>query len=258
MPLISIFPREISNINSDLGKVMINLKACLVLLIVGLISGSLRAQDAGLIKVKDGADVTKTLSVRQKYLHPEFRTGHVWYTTGQAATARLNYNLLLGEIQFIQPTGDTLSLADEYNIKHVTIQTDTFYYAPKNGYLRVTASYHPVKLAVKQSLINLSAYKVGAYDQATAVSAIRQYSTYTDQNGQTRNLKQKGDLLLAKAETFFLIDQNNRFYVAKKAAFLIVFRNRRAEIIKYLKANAIDFNKETDLKKLLQFCSNLS
>lgn len=170
------------------------MKALLFFLGLGLASGSLRAQP-DLIRVKDGPDLTKMLPNHQKYQYPEFIPGQVIYATGQSATARLNYNLLLGEMQFIQPAGDTLSLAAEYTIKYIAIQTDTFYYAPKNGYLRVTAYYHPVKLAVKQSLVNLPAYKVGAYEQASAVSAIRQYSTYTDQNGQTRKLTQKGDIL---------------------------------------------------------------
>lgn len=184
---------------------IVTMKTLLVLISAWLFSRPLLAQDSSIIKIKNGVDIAKALPKRQQYQYPEFITGKVWYNTGNSAAGRLNYNLLLGEMHFIQPTGDTLSLADEYTIKYITIQADTFYYDAKKGYLQVIAHFNPVKLAVKQKLRKLSDNKVGAYEQATAVSSIRQYSYYTDRNGQIRNLTPKGDLLLTKAESFFLL-----------------------------------------------------
>ena len=43
------------------------------------------------------------------------------YRNGVSGAGQLNYNRLLGEMQFIDPKGDTMALADEQNVAHVTI-----------------------------------------------------------------------------------------------------------------------------------------
>lgn len=234
------------------------MKAVLILVTVWLSCHLLQAQDSKIIKVSGTEDVAKSVPISQQYQYPEFKQGKIAYLTGNLSVAPLNYNLLLGEMQFIDQKGDTLSLANEYTIKHIAIQPDTFLYNPKNGYLQVIANYHLVKLAVTQKLKILGSEKISAYGQATATSAIREYKLYSDANGQMRKLQPKGNVLLAKDESFFLIGgHNNLFYAANKANLLSIFKSRKNDVVRFIKENDINFQKETDLRKLLQFCQQL-
>ena len=62
----------------------------------------------------------------------------------------MNYNIFLGEIQFIDTKGDTLSLANPETIDSVAIDTSLIYY--KKGYLQVIAAYGSYKLVKREKL----------------------------------------------------------------------------------------------------------
>jgi hypothetical protein len=161
-------------------------------------------------------------------------------------------------MQMITAKGDTFSLANENAIKHVSIGEDVFYYDAENGYLEMIADYAPVKLAVQRVITVIRSERTGAYGQSSGVSSIRTISTYSGSNSQVFKLQSPGDLVLSKEISYFVIDQNNRFHVANRPNILKIFAKDRSSIEKYIKANRINFNKEEDLKKLLQYCAELS
>jgi len=66
--------------------------------------------------VNPGQKIFEVIPQSDIYKYPEFTVGMVLIKDGTFASAKLNYNGLLGEMQFIDPRGDTLSLADEKNI----------------------------------------------------------------------------------------------------------------------------------------------
>lgn len=230
-----------------------------ILLGIWLLCGSnLLAQNSKYTKIKAESNFVEKIPNNQKYQYVAFKPGTVAYNTGNAAVGKFNYNFLLDEVHFIDPQGDTLSLANEYIIKHVIIEQDTFYYDAKNGYLQIIDYYKPINLAIKQSIRIIRSEKQAAYDQSSAVSSIKQYSYYINQSGQLRKLEPKGNLLLAKENSFYIIDQNHRVLLANKANVLTVFQQFKSEVTAYLKTNKVDFRQETELRKLLQFCRELA
>ncbi len=235
------------------------MKAFLLFINIWLISNyNLLAQNTKYTKIKDESNIVKEIPNNQQYQYLVFKPGKVTFKTGSSSIARFNYNLLLGEMHFIHPQqADTLSLTDEFTIKYVIVQPDTFYYDSKQGYVKVLTPYKPVRLAVQQQLNVLNSEKEGGYGQSSAVSAIRQYSTYTDTNGQIRKLTIKGDVILTKVNSFFILDQNFRLYPATKTNVITIFKKYKSKVVAYIKDNEVDFNQESDLTKLLQFCSNL-
>ena len=231
-----------------------------ILIGVWLLSvSSLLAQPATYTKVKGDDNIARKIPNNQKYVNADFTSGKVIYNMGSIAVVPLNYNFLLGEMHFINPQdGDTLSLANEYLIKQVTVGPDTFYYQPKVGYLQVVASYKPIRLMVKQTIQVSRHEKQSAYDQSSAVSAIKQFSFYVDHNGQVRKLRPNGNLLLVKDYNYYIIDQNLKVLPASKATILAVYYRFKDEINTYLKTNKTDFKQEAELKKLLEYCQKLS
>ena len=234
------------------------MKILLFLAMMGLGSYPLLAQDADMFRIKAGEAVEEAIPVVHQYRYENFHNGSVFFYNGSPATARLNYNLLLGEMQFIDISGDTLSLADEHIIEHIRIGENTFYYDPKYGYLEVIAQYPMVKLLVQQSFSTVLKEKKGAYGQSTGTSSIKNYNSYTAANSRLQKLNPNEDVLIAREIAYFLADHNQRIHRAGKSTFMKLFAQQKKTISTYLDEEDINFDKEEDLRQLLQFCSKLN
>ncbi|MGA0560317.1 hypothetical protein ACO2Q8_26875 [Larkinella sp. VNQ87] len=233
------------------------MKALLCTLGTLLLPLSLWAQQTAIIRIKGGPNWQRSVPLSDRYRFPQFQTGTITYTTGQSASGRFNYNVLLGEMQFLDPKGDTLSLANEQTVRQVQVGESRFHYDPKIGFVEILADYNPIRLAFKPIFKTVRAEKNGAYNQSSGTSSIAQYKSFIGSSGQLSRLEQEGDLLLEKDVLYGLIDQNNRFDKINRSTILKRFSKHKTAIEAYLKAESIDFKKEDDLRKLLQFCSTL-
>ncbi len=122
------------------------------------------------VVVSGNNDIAAAIPDSLKYSYPAFIYGKVYFRDGTAGSSLLNYNLLAGEVQFINPSGDTLSLANEVTIQYITINEDTFYY--DNVYLKLIAENKKAKLA-KNERLSLSDIKKGAaYNSYTSLGGI--------------------------------------------------------------------------------------
>ena len=237
---------------------ILTMERIMLLVGAGVLSVSLlSAQEPKLIKVKAGEDIQRAIPMHDKYRYPQFKDGTVTFLTGASTAGKLNYSLLLGEMHFISPSHDTLSLANESMIKRITIEENQFYYDAKHGYLEVVSDYQSIKLAVKQIFRVAGLEKVGGYQQSSAVSSIKNYSMIANGNSSVKTLEAKGDIVLSKEKLYFFIDQNSRFYKANKSNLLKIYVKHKKAIETYLKEESIDFDKEENLKKILGFCSQL-
>lgn len=216
------------------------------------------AQATRPVRVKSGEDIMTAIPFSDRYRHPAFLPGSITYSSGTTSTARLNYDLLLGEVQFIGPKGDTMALDNEQFLKQIMIGETGYQHDQQAGYLEILADHPPLKLAVKQMLKMAGNDKMGAYGQSTAVSSIKNYNSYTSGNSQTQKLTVKGDVVFSGQTTYYLLDQNNRAYLANKGTILRLFPKHKKAIDQYIKAESIDVREENDLRKLLQFCQQLS
>ncbi|GAB2767032.1 hypothetical protein GCM10027275_06520 [Rhabdobacter roseus] len=230
-------------------------KIVVLMLILCLTSyGYVRAQKSDLIRLKTEDNFSKEAS---KYLYEGFQESTVYYRNGGSLRARLNYNLLTKEMQFVNLSGDTLSLANEYTFLRITVSRDTFYYDLKKGYLKMVATQPGMKLVVQQFLKVAGVDKIGAYGQSSGVSSIKNYQSYSTGNGPIYKLDVKGDIVFSKEATYFLMDPNYRTLPAIRKGFLSAYPKHRKSIENYLKQEPVRFNKEEDLKRLLRFCESL-
>jgi hypothetical protein len=234
------------------------MKILLTLIGIGMvIQYETQGQATDVIRVKGGLNAEKTIPIADRYRYDQFRDGKVLFMNGTSAAARFNYNSLLGEMQFIDARGDTLAVADDPIVRLVGVGPDLFLYDPAKGYLEAIADYGIVKLGVKRYIKMAKNEKQGGYDQSSGVSAITNYQFYSSGNTSVNKLAAKGDLVLIKDKSYYIIDQNNRFYPINRANLLKVFGKHREQVSAYLTNESIDFKREDDLRKLLKYCSEL-
>jgi len=100
-----------------------------VLILYSLIlSQALFGQELKTFKINPGQLVYDVITPKDRYAFNDFQTGLVYFKNNALGSARMNYNAILAEVEFIDEKGDTLSLDKPETIKYITIATDTFYY----------------------------------------------------------------------------------------------------------------------------------
>jgi hypothetical protein len=208
---------------------------------------SIFSQTTETFTIKAGEEINAVL--KQVYKYPEFRKGKVVFSYDEPAGGMMNYNLIIGEIQFIGEKNDTLVIADEAAIKLITIGTDTFYYN-RDSYLEQLANYGKVKIVLQQRIKFLDEKNIGAFGIPTSTQNIDNYNTLRANN--TYSLKINKDLVYSKESKYYFSKGESDFFIANKKNILKEFPRKKVVIENYLKEHGINYN-EDDLKRLFDY-----
>ena len=216
----------------------------------------LSAQDSTYITIKSGDIIQEGLSSSDMYYFPQFTKGVVFFKGGTKATAKVNYTRLFDQMLFIDGKGDTLALANEKTIKFIAVGQDTFYY--DEGYVRIIADDHFVKLAEKQIWVVADIRKPGPHNTSTSTIGVTSVRTFRQGNDAVRNpLSLDEDIVLRKETHYYFGDKYNHFVRASKKKLLDLFPKEERKIESYLSENKVNFDKKDDLEKLCKFLLQL-
>ena len=213
----------------------------------------LHAQDSTIV-IKAGTSFKESIAITALYQYAQFRPGTVFFKSGDSGVAKLNYNRLLDEMQFIDLKGDTLDIANAGTIRFIRINNDVFCY--DDGYVQLIKDTNGIKLAIKQTLRVSGKDKIGAYGITNSTSAIDSYGKLINQKG-IYSLVPREDITLAKKTQYYFGDRYNRFVWATRKNLLTQFSEQSGKLNTYLKENNIDLNSREDLEKLLQFLASI-
>lgn len=239
------------------------------LLLVAWLSNylTLSAQSLEIYRIPAGAVATQLIPLQDQYRYRTFEEGNITYRNGTMPGIKLNYSFLYGEMQFVDAKGDTLALANEANIKQIAIGEDLFYYLPGTGFVELIADLPVAGLVRKQVLqvVDLAdLYKNTGYHSSPGTYSGGISSpggdTYVGDAPSFRQLftrKATQDYKITRKVTFFMMDQNKRFYPVKRTTIVRLFPTYKKAIDEYLNGHQTDFRKEADLIQLLTFCNQL-
>lgn len=186
---------------------------------------------------------------KEIYRYPNFKEGKVYFLDGSLSAGKLNYNFISEAMQFINPTGDTLSLADEATIKYIAIANDTFYF--DKGYLEGLINSGNVKLAIKQKIKFTDTYKIGAFGTASPTLRTENEKTYMGDNRYSLIIAE--DLIFVKEKEYYLNVRFRDFVLINKKNLVKLFPKHKDNIETFLKENNIKFHEEKDVIKLIQY-----
>jgi hypothetical protein len=203
--------------------------------------------------VKPGENFYEVIPFKDIFRYPNFIVGNVTFKDGRSVDGRLNYNMLIKQVQFIDPKGDTLSLADENTIRHIIISKDTFYYS--NEYVRQIASWNNIKLA-ESDYYNEFLQRPGSYGLSSSATASNRISSLLVQ-GRTFEVNTEQEMVLVRAKQYFIGTRFNEFFPADKKLLLKAFPKHRKKIEGFLDGNAIEVSNKEDLVKLAGFLETL-
>lgn len=227
-----------------------SIQFCLLACVAILLTAQLLAQTSTKITIKAGEDYTAVY--KQMYRFPEFTYGKVYFMNNDSATGKLNYNMLMGKMQFIDRKGDTLVLADNNPIRLVAIDTSLFY-CNSGGCVELLAGFPPAELAVGYHLKFADEQRIGAYGLPTSTQTVENTSSFVETNYK---LLLNKDLIFIKETQYYLIDGDKHLTTANKKNIQKLFPKQRDRIEDYIKQKQIDFKNESELKDLFLFLVN--
>jgi hypothetical protein len=178
----------------------------------------------------------------------------VYFKDGNSSNACLNLNRINGEMQFINSSGDTMTVSNEHTITYITIKADTFFF--DKVYLESVRVNAKAKLAKMQAFKSGDTPKMGGYDQPSSVSSINN-SSYFYNGSQVSRLTERKVLKLYKETLYFIGDRFNNFLPAHKKNIIRMLSSNKTAIETFIKENKIVLTKEADLIKLIDFLGNV-
>ncbi|HAM11662.1 MAG: hypothetical protein A2X05_16700 [Bacteroidetes bacterium GWE2_41_25] len=212
----------------------------------------MQAQYYKRITVEAGTRVIEKFPPYERYLYPRFTDGQVFMKTGVVSPASLNYNLLLGEIEFVQDR-DTLVIARKKDVNIVTIDQDTFIY--KTTYLKLIHS-GTVKVCLRDKIVLKDIVKKGAMGTANRTSSVDSYSSLP-LDGKIYELVPADDMEFQRSPEFYILNSSGELVEFRKKNILNLYPDSEAEIQKYLKSNKVNFDSQEDILRFADFLAAL-
>lgn len=207
------------------------------------------------IVVKAGTRILDYFPYNKRYMYPEFLTGRVLFINGSVAENKMNYNLLMDEIQFLGGRGDTLIITGKNNIRQVVIRDDLFCY--DGGFLRLVMGDGDLKIAQKHYFKFLGAEKYEAYGMTSSISSLESLRTYLPAGGTYTDLVIAQDLKFKETIEYHISSDGDKFYLITKSVIKKLYPEHKKEIKDFLKEHDVDFDNEMDLMDLYGFLSGL-
>lgn len=212
------------------------------------------AQGRKTYKVNPGEKVTEALPGDVLYQYPGFIDGYVHFRNTALGSGKMNYNNLIGKIQFIDGNGDTLVLNNDPPIRFVAMATDTFYFEKK--WMQLAYPETNILLA-KSTVLNLiNRQRKGAMGVISegSVNPVTQLSYNAT---PLRELPTDEILTFAFYNEYYCGDRFGHFKPATRKGFLSLFGTKEKQMEKYLAEHPVDFLNEEDLKRLVSFIDAL-
>ena len=216
-----------------------------------LLTPVLNAQDGKLVIVKAGTRVTDYYSRSERYLYPAFVEGQIALRNGRINKAEINYDILFGEVVFLQGS-DTLSISRKKDVRYI-VAGDTFLF--DNGYVRILSGGE-VRVGVKNYVKLNNILKRGAYGTTARSGTVETYETMSAQ-GNSFDLVPDQDLELKTMVEYWLSADYGGFTLFTKRNVMQLFPDNEDEIKAYIKTNKTDFNSMDDLLLLSGYLRTL-
>jgi hypothetical protein len=226
-------------------------KIGLLILPLLLLCTCLSAQKNETITVKAGTRAINYFPYEGRYRYPKFVPGKVFFKNGSNSEAFLNYNNMVGEMEFIKSL-DTLAIVNKKNVTLIIAAQDTFYY--DNGYLE-QISDGSVKVFMKHYVKLKDIVKKNPFGGAVRGSSVDSYSSVSV-SGRFHELLPNEEWVFQRTFEYYLRTLNGEFVQFTKKNTLNIFTLKEDEIKRYLKSNKVRFSSKDDLLRFADYLGN--
>lgn len=226
---------------------------------------ALPAQEKKHYIVRPGDIILDRIPEDGRYRFDDFKEARVYFRNNSTASGNLNYHLLYGEMQFVDVSGDTVSLANEQFLEKITFENTAYYYDPENKrYLEVLVGGEQLKLTrhMRMRLLENDVKSMDGYVSTLDPNLSRVVYDLDNRVHETTLRKffesrAQHPMLFTHHEEYYFVDKNNIVWPVKKSSLRRIFPDERRDLSNYLSDERINFSDKEELKKLVTFCNQL-
>lgn len=219
-----------------------------VLILLSAIYLTSQAQKGETITVRAGARVLDYFPASVRYMYKEFSPGRVYFRNNFYSDRNLNYNYLLGEMEFIQGR-DTLSIINKKDIKYISISQDTFYY--DKTYIKQLKGGR-IRIGLKDFIELEEILNKDPYGTSSSGAATTSYGSMP-LDGNFYKLTANKDMVFRRNRQYYINPEGSGFVLINRKNLLQLFPVKENEIKSFLKTNKIKFDSREDILKLSDF-----
>jgi hypothetical protein len=197
-------------------------------------------------------------AIEKQYFYDEFKIGTVHFSQGDPARARLNYNFVDQNMEFVnhQDNDAILVLVRQPNMTHIEIGNDIFVPVENRGFAQVIMD-GPVTL-LRKKRIHVEGDKTGGYGQPNTTASVANVSTLPGQSGVQAFINyQFPPSVKTRTELSFYLMKNNRVFSATRKNYLRLYSEIKPQLEEYLKQHKVDFKDEDHLRNFSKFANSL-
>jgi len=199
------------------------------------------------VTVKAGDDLDFAMS-SSRYLFPQFEDARV-FLKNEATTAKMNYNALTGQMDFINDDGEIVTLSS--NAQLILFGKRAFKNTPK-GYVEVISDNPGLSELLLHKRYKATGNKrTSAYGMPDETSSLGSFYSVHVNQGISLNLNE--EVTYTVTDTYYIFAAG-KYLLANKAGFTKAFGKQRPGLDKYLKEEPVNFSKQEDLIRLYTFC----
>jgi hypothetical protein len=225
------------------------MKFCILSVIIFFQSFSTSSQQYDRKIIRAG----ESLSDYFTYRFPSFEEATILFKNGGTSRYKMNFNMLLYSMQFINPKGDTLEISNPESIDSIRLNNCTFFF--RDNYFEIIAAVDSVKLVILRKA-SFEPVLLGAMDRPERTASIEGIAGNDSRLPMPMNLRFNQDTYVYEKIDYFLITGKGEFIKATKPNFLEIFNDDKKNIENFLKSNRTNFNKQNDVEKLFRFCTH--
>jgi hypothetical protein len=224
--------------------------AALCFAVVVLHGVSVHAQAYDKMIIHAGDSIKNHIS----YLFPAFTDALVKFRDGRSFVYKMNFNLVLCDMQYINKKGDTLAITNGELIDTIRMESCYFIYDYQKGYFQIIDESDAGRLAVYRRT-SFQPVQTGGYGEGRQSGGVEMISSLNGKQGSLP-LVLNQDMYIVRKTSYFLIDKGGAMENASKPAFLKIYSGDKKSFDQFVKANKINYNDQGDLEKLFNFCTH--
>ncbi len=185
-----------------------------------------------------------------KYYLPEFKSGAIAFNNGEISRGVLNVSTVTQRVMFVDTEGKILELADNNNVKLMSVGRVTFVKF-REKFVQIVKSIPSLDLGVTKKVTFLEAEKPGAYGTASVTASVQSYSSYSTM-GENFKLDENITTPFIYNEYLYL-HRNGKFYSPDLKTFKKLYPDKKEAIEAYVSENKVHFDSLDDVSALMDF-----
>ena len=237
------------------------IKNATLLLLLMFCIGAKAQQNNSRYTIKAGQSISEVIPMQELFSYQEFKDGKVVHKNGKTSEAKLNYNYLIEEMQFINGR-DTLAIANENTLDFIVVEKDTFIYSNKS-YYQLISSNGTVNLYEKIFFKMVDIKNIGPYGLSSSTSSTDNLTSINNggtvrNSTQTYNLKVNQDIIYAKRKEYYILGNTKELTPAKRVNILKLYPDSKKKVKNFIKQQSINFDQKDDLLKLINYLKSIN